>query len=108
MRRNQYIGQPGTTAAAVVTATTAHITITAAVASNPTAANESLSAWIVPDGGTASDANKLINDKSISASEDGVGLPFLVAQTINPGNSLFLSASTADAITVTISGDEHS
>lgn len=106
-RHNLYRGQPGASSAAAYTSTNIKTTLTAATVTNPTAGAVTLDVWLVPSGGSANDASKVYNGLSVAAG-DHVGLPLLVAQTLDEGEAVHMSASSATSLTVHLSGDKHS
>ena len=103
-KRKLYVGQPGTSSAAVYTSDNAYTSIFAATVTDVTVGAETLDVWLVPNGGSATDANKIYDAISIGAG-DTVGLQFLINQTIEPGGSIHMAASAATSLTVHLSGD---
>lgn len=106
-RHKLYNGQPGVSSAAVYTSTNLKTTLTAATVTNPTGGAVTLDAWLVASGGSANDASKIYDALSVGAG-DQVGLPLLVAQTLDEGEAIHMLASSATSLTVHISGDKHS
>lgn len=97
--------QAPTAAAAAFTAAATTV-IDAAMVHNPTGATDTLSVWIVPTGGSASDANAAYTDLSVSSGET-ISLSPLVNQVIPKDAELHLMAGTsATALTVTVAGRE--
>jgi len=72
-----------------------------------TAGAETFTLHIVPSGGSADDTNKIYHEKSVSASET-LQLTALVNQCIPQGATVHAKASTANALTLTISGRTQS
>lgn len=106
-RRNLYRGQPTTTAAAVYTSSNIYTTITAASACNTTASAVEIDIWRVPNGGTASDANKIYEDLSVPPNGQ-LGLQLLIQKTLAKDEELHVQAGTGAAVTLDIDGDQHS
>lgn len=106
-RRKRYQGQPTASAALAFTSDNIFTTITAATVFNGSGAAETLDAWLVPSGGSATDATKIYEGLSVADGETK-GLQYLVGHTMEIGESLFLSASTTTTLTVRVSGDQHS
>lgn len=97
--------QAPTTAAAAFTATK-RAAIDAAVVCNPTGADDTLSVWVVQDGGAQADDNAVIHDLTVTAGET-VMLSSLVNHVVETGGKIFLEAGTsASALSVMISGQE--
>lgn len=103
-RERRYTGQPSNSAAAIITASKPE-TIAAATVSNPTGGAVTLTLWIVPSGGSASDANILYDEHSVATTTEPVGLSGLVGQTLNSGDALHAVASAATSLTLHISVD---
>ena len=79
--------------------------ITAASASNKTASAVEVSVYIVDDGGSTSDANALIVESLSIPGNSAVGIPELVGQALAKNESIHASASSANAITLFMSGN---
>ena len=94
--------QPGTSATSAHSAT-ANTTIDAACVCNPTGTDANLSVWIVPQNGTAGNANKVYHQIAVNGGQT-VLLPALVNQALANGETLQMSASAAGTLTVTVSG----
>lgn len=99
-----YQGQPGTSSAAAVTASSAVRTVDQAVVVNPTASAAWLSVWLVVDGDSAADDTILYHEIAIAADGEPVTLGALINQAIPANATIHLQAETASALTVTISG----
>ena len=99
-----YTGQPGTSSAAVATATKTTVIFHAAVC-NPTASTAWLSVWVVPSGDTAADDTIIYHEIDISANSQ-VALELLPNVTLGAGDALHMQAETAAALTVHIFGDQ--
>lgn len=104
-KNNLYIGQPGSSAAAVYTATNTRAHIFSASVCNSDASAYTLDVWLVPSGGSPSAANKIYDQLSVSAHSQQ-GLSLLINMTVPKGATLQMQASTAAKLTVQISGDE--
>lgn len=102
--RKLYHGQPGTSSAQVYVENNAYTTITACSVTNTTGGAVTLSMWFVPSGGSATDANKILDDKSIPANSE-VGLDVPVVHTLDKGEAIHLEASAGTSLAVRISGD---
>jgi len=72
---------------------------------NTTAAAATFSCNLVPQDGTAADANALIKTKSVAAGETYV-CPELVGHVLEPGDAISMIASVANALTIRASGRE--
>lgn len=103
-KRKLYTGQPGTSSAAAYTSTNVYTSIYAATVTNPTAGAVTLDVWLVPDGASATDANKIYDGLSVGANSQA-GLQFLINQTLDKGAAIHLAASAGTSLTVHISGD---
>jgi len=103
-KRKLYVGQPGTSSAAVYTATNVYASVFAATITNVSAGAETFDVWLVPNGGSATDGNKVYDGVSVASGET-LGLQFLINQTLEPGGSIHMAASAGSALTVHISGD---
>lgn len=98
--------RPGVAAAVAYTAPEkTRVLIKRFAACNPTAAAVSLTAYLVPAGGTASSANALISARSIAAGAT-LNAAELTNQVLEPGGSIYLLATTAAALVVHASGFE--
>ena len=95
--------QAPTSAASVHTAPSATI-IDAAVVCNPTASSDTLTLWLVQDGGTQADDNVIYDALTVDAGATEV-LGALHGMSMIAGAKLFLLAgASATALTVTITG----
>lgn len=107
MRRKEFFGQVGTSITEAIASSTSYKTISAATACNTSSTDETLDVWILPTGTAAVDSNRLIKAMNVSATQEGDGLALLVGQTMDPGDILHVRASTASAINLRISADNH-
>lgn len=101
-----YRGQPGTTESTLYTVPASTTTvITGIVLANTTATDATVSLSVVPSGGTAGAANRILEGVTVSAKSsffiDGLSLPMATGDFISG------LQGTAGAITVTISGVEE-
>lgn len=71
---------------------------------NTTAAVATLTINLVPSGGIASSANKIV-EKTLAAGE-AYTFPEIVGHVLNPGDSISTSDSVDNAITIRCSGRE--
>lgn len=76
-------------------------------ATNTSAANATLSIFLVPAAGTAGDANAIVKTKTLQALETYT-FPEIVGHILAPGSFLSTQASVASAITIRMSGREIS
>ncbi len=76
-------------------------------AMNTDAGTVTLTAYIVPAGGTASDANLIIKDKSL-ATGSTTEFTDIKNHILGPGEALAFKGSVADKIVVRVSGREVS
>lgn len=72
---------------------------------NTAGANVSISVWIVNSGGTAGNANLIVDTKTIVPDECYL-FPELVGQWLEPGQFIVVQASAATSITIRASGVE--
>lgn len=81
-----------------------HIIIDKFTAGNPTGSSVDISIWIVPSGGSSGNSNFLVK-KTVTtlATED---LSEMQNQILNPGDSIFVLASTGSALSIRASGRE--
>ena len=98
-----YIGQPGTSAAAVVAASAATRTIDAATVCNPTGAAVTLTVYLVTDGDAAAADVALYSAFSVDAGATVV-LSGLINQCVPAGATVSALASSGASLTLTISG----
>jgi len=89
------------TAAAAVKARIDSMTVT-----NYSASAATFTVWLVPTGGTATDANILVKARTIAAGASGRLLE-AVGQWIEGGGTIQIQASANTAITVVASGIEQ-
>lgn len=81
------------------------ITISAATLNNTSAGAQTVDAHIVPSGGTATDANKIVSALSIPAAGAApTVVAALIGQTIPKGGTLQMKASAGTAISPFVSG----
>jgi hypothetical protein len=99
-----YVGQPGTSAAAIYTSSSITTSVFQASVCNPGGTARTFDLWSVPNGGTAADGNALYKEKSIAAGET-VALSAIINLTLDSGESLQALASAANSLTFRISGD---
>jgi hypothetical protein len=95
--------QPGVTEATVYTVpgTALRVIVTNIIVANVTTTGVALSLSIVPAGGTAGGANRLIPGTTIPAN---TVVPFDLSTVMNPGDFISAIAGAASSLTVTISG----
>lgn len=99
-----YEGQPGVTNTTLYTCpANTRVRILAATATNDTTVAKYFSAHLVPFGGSVSDANIIINQKSLG-SRESYHCPELVGHILDPGDIASSIAEAADQITLHISG----
>lgn len=94
---------PNAVAAQHTCATNTQEVITHAVFTNHTGGAVTLTAHIVPSGGSATAANKVLDVYSIAANTAYTS-PELAGVVLNPGDALHTVASTATAIAQSVSG----
>lgn len=70
---------------------------------NYTAAAADLSVWLAPTGAAAADANKIYDVLSVAAHSQ-VSLALLINQAVPKTGKIYLLASAATSLTVTIAG----
>lgn len=105
-KKQFYQGQLSASASKVYEAENVVAGIDAATVCNTTAGAETITVNIVASGGAASSANTVINAVSIAAG-DTQTLPALYNHAVPQGYSIYASASTGAALTLTISGREQ-
>lgn len=98
-----YTAQPGTSSAAVYTATNVAAQIAAFTVHNPTGGAVSIEAWIVPSGGSATDANKILSASILTGATTGFNE--MVGQALNNGDALHLAAGSGASLTVHVTVD---
>lgn len=99
-----YNGQPAATNTTLYTCPTGTIVkVTAATVTNDTTTSAYISAHRVPSGGSVSDANIIINQKTVG-SRESVRLWELQGQVLEAGDFISAIAETANQLTVHISG----
>ena len=81
--------------------------ITKFTVTNTSSASADFSCNLVPNGGSASDTNLLVDARTISAGETYI-CPELVGHVLEDGDFISTLASSASALTVRISGFEIS
>jgi hypothetical protein len=99
---NLFSGQAPSAVAAAYTATI-DTTIDAASVCNTTAGGVTLSVWLAPDGAASGNANKIYDALTIPANSQ-TQLSLLINQAIPRLGKLYLLASAATSLTVTIAG----
>lgn len=72
---------------------------------NVNSAARTLNAYLVPSGGTASNANKIIDNVAIAGGE-AYYCPELTGHVLENGMTLEMSASSASSLVIYISGRE--
>lgn len=109
MPRQIYQGRPGAAGVEVYASAQSRITITAGTVCNTTATPQTITAHIAPAGQDPATlgAEHLIFAGLRVPDSGAIGLPLLVAQTIERGGALYITTSADDALTVTMSGNEH-
>lgn len=80
--------------------------ITAATLTNKTAAPVTATIYIVDSGGSTADANALIVESLSVPANDVVGVPELIGQVLEPGETIQALAASGSAITLFVSGDQ--
>jgi len=98
-----YIGQPGATAGTLIASSSSTRTIDQASVCNTTDASATLTLYIVPAGDAAA-ADVAVYSEKLVAPGETLTLPALVNQAIPRGGTVEGLASTASALTLTISG----
>jgi hypothetical protein len=107
-----YSGLLTTTAATLILATTAptattptsHATITHGTICNTSALTVTVSLAVLPPGATADGTHTAISNYSLSGGDTLSLKDYLGGATLGYGDSIWVTASTANAITVVISG----
>lgn len=96
-----YQGQPGTSETTLLAAITGNRIIKQIIITNTSATTSSLSLSLVPSGGTAGVANRIISGYAIS----GVAaVTFDLSQVMTSGDFLSGLQTVSGALTITISG----
>ena len=75
-------------------------------ATNIDASSHTLNVYIVPSGGAASDANRVVKDQTITAGQCYNFSSEIQNQILTTGDTLQISASTASNINIRCSGRE--
>jgi hypothetical protein len=99
---NIYSGQAPNAVAAAYTATI-DTTIDAASVCNTTAGGVTLSVWLAPTGAASGNANKVYDALTVAPNSQAQ-LSLLINQAVPNGGKLYLEASAATSLTVTIAG----
>lgn len=73
---------------------------------NTNTANVTVSVWLVTVGGSASNANLIVDTKSVVPDETYL-FPELVGQWLEPGSFIVTQASAATTLTIRASGVEY-
>lgn len=89
------------------TATAVKAIIDKATVTNTDTVNRTFSVNLVQSGGSATNANLIIDDKTVVPGETYL-CPELVGQTLDPGGFISTIASAATALTLRVSGREVS
>ncbi|HSG61413.1 MAG TPA: hypothetical protein VLA24_08260 [Pseudomonadales bacterium] len=87
------------------TATDCKTVIDKFTVTNNSAATQTISTNLVPNGGTAATSNRIINTRSIAAGECYL-CPELIGQVIEDGGFISTIASAASALTISAAGRE--
>lgn len=85
------------------TSTSVKTILDGVVVSNPEATPATLTAWLVPSGGTATNANQFVNAKPIAAGDTYL-CPELVGRRMDAGDTLHMKASIATTLSVRVDG----
>ncbi len=101
-----YQGQPGTSSAEAVAASSSVRALDAATVVNPTGTSRWLSVWLVQDGDTAADDTIVYHEMAIAADGVPVGLTQLLNHALPANAAIHLQAEAASALTVLISGKQ--
>lgn len=97
-----YQGQPGTTEGVIYTVPAGQkVIVKQIVLANVTSSAATISISLVPSGGTAGNANRIVPGVGVNGNSVVV---IDMAQVMNAGDFLSAVQGTAGAITVTISG----
>lgn len=80
--------------------------ITAATLTNKTGSPVTATIYIVDSAGSTADDNALIVEAVSVPANDVIGLPELVGQVLEPGETIQALAGSVDAITLFVSGDQ--
>lgn len=89
------------------TASSVRAIIDKATVTNTDTVNRTFSVNLVQSGGTASNSNLIIDDKTVTPGETYL-CPELVGQVIEPGSFISTIASAGSALTLRVSGREVS
>jgi predicted amino acid racemase len=95
--------QVAASATSYYTSTNAATMVQKATAFNSDSSARTIDIWVVVSGGSATDANKILEGKSIDVNATEI-LHALEGHVIPSGSSLFAQASTGSVITLAISG----
>lgn len=87
------------------TATAARALIDKATVTNTDTVNRTFSVNLVQSGGTASNSNLVIDDRTVVPGETYL-CPELIGQALDPGAFISTIASAASALTLRVSGRE--
>jgi len=87
------------------TATNCYASIDKFTATNVSVANATLTVYLVPKGGTATNANVVTITRAIAPNETYT-FPGVVGHNLAPGGSIYTTASAASAISIRASGRE--
>ena len=89
------------------TATNVRATLDKVTLTNTTAGAVTMELWLVPNAGSASDSNKILDGVSIAAHGSYL-CPEVVGHTLEPGETLQAKASAATSVSLRASGREVS
>ncbi len=95
------ISQPGTSAAAIVSASNGNRRVVQASVCNPTAGSQTLTVFFVPSGDTAADDTAVYNEVSIAPNATTV-LSALINDGLAAGDEIHALASAGASLTVKI------
>lgn len=99
--------QLATGATTQYTATNVRAIIDKATVTNTDSSNRTFSVHLVTSGGSASNANLIIDTRTVVPDETYL-CPELIGQVLNPGDFISTTASAATALTLRVSGREIS
>ena len=98
-----YTGQFAAAAAVLYTCPAgATAQITGFSVSNPSAGVRTFSVWLVPSGGSVTDANVVYDEESLAVGR-GASLDRLIGHSLNAGDSLYGDADAATSVTAHVS-----
>lgn len=107
-KRPLYLGFAPDAAGAVYSGDDGFYTsIFSATVTNPTGSSATLDVWVVNDGDSRGDSNKVYHFLAVGAGETK-GLQALINLTMEKNAAIHAQASAASALSVQISGDKHS